>query len=48
MQPGDVVITFADISKAKERLGYDPHTTVAEGLSRFVPWFLERRGPRSG
>ena len=42
MQPGDVVITYADVSKAKEKLGYDPHTTVAEGLARFVAWYRER------
>lgn len=41
MQPGDVVITYADVTKARERLGYDPHTTVAEGLARFVPWYRE-------
>ena len=39
MQPGDVVITYADISKAREKLGYDPHTTVADGLERFVDWY---------
>lgn len=39
MQPGDVVITFADVTKAREKLGYDPHTTVADGLSRFVSWY---------
>jgi len=39
MQPGDVVITFADISKAKARLGYDPHTTRAEGLASFGEWY---------
>ena len=39
MQPGDVVITYADVSKAKEKLGYDPHTLVPEGLARFVEWY---------
>jgi UDP-glucuronate 4-epimerase len=39
MQPGDVLITYADISKAKARLGYDPHTTVKDGLERFVAWY---------
>jgi UDP-glucuronate 4-epimerase len=39
MQPGDVVITYADISKARERLGYAPKTLVAEGLSRFLDWY---------
>lgn len=39
MQPGDVVITYADVTKAREKLGYDPHTTVADGLARFVSWY---------
>jgi UDP-glucuronate 4-epimerase len=39
MQPGDVLITYADVSKAKARLGYDPHTTVRDGLERFVAWY---------
>jgi UDP-glucuronate 4-epimerase len=37
-QPGDVQRTFADISKARDMLGYDPHTTMEEGISRFVAW----------
>ncbi|MCA8981730.1 MAG: SDR family NAD(P)-dependent oxidoreductase [Planctomycetes bacterium] len=44
LQPGDVKITYADVSKAKERLGYAPSTTVAEGLERFVAWYRERNG----
>ena len=39
MQPGDVVITYADISKARERLGYAPETLLAEGVVRFVEWY---------
>ncbi|MEM8713786.1 MAG: epimerase, partial [Planctomycetota bacterium] len=39
MQPGDVIVTYADVSKAREKLGYDPHTTVAEGLEKFVAWY---------
>ncbi len=38
-QPGDVPITFADITHARERLGYDPHTLIDEGLTRFAEWF---------
>jgi UDP-glucuronate 4-epimerase len=40
-QPGDVEHTYADIRKARERLGYEPHTDLEEGLSRFVRWYLE-------
>jgi UDP-glucuronate 4-epimerase len=43
MQPGDVEITYADVPKARARLGYDPHTTVADGLARFVAWYREER-----
>ncbi len=39
MQPGDVPITFADIEKAKSKLGYQPTVTLKEGLARFVEWF---------
>lgn len=42
MQPGDVTITYADVSKARARLGYAPTTPVAEGLDRFVRWYRSR------
>ncbi|HWW75219.1 MAG TPA: GDP-mannose 4,6-dehydratase [Pyrinomonadaceae bacterium] len=38
-QPGDVPQTFADISKARRLLGYDPRTPIEEGIRRFVEWF---------
>lgn len=38
LQPGDVEVTYADITKAKELLGYDPHTTMREGLIKFAAW----------
>ncbi|HVR35877.1 MAG TPA: SDR family NAD(P)-dependent oxidoreductase [Methylomirabilota bacterium] len=41
-QPGDVPITFADISKARERLEYRPSVTIEEGIPRFVEWFRSR------
>jgi len=40
-QPGDVGRTFADIRKAKQRLGYQPGVGMAEGLGRFVRWYLD-------
>ena len=40
-QPGDVPLTYADISKAKSQLGYDPHTQIAEGIPRFIEWYLK-------
>jgi nucleoside-diphosphate-sugar epimerase len=41
MQPGDVDITYADISKAKRLLGYNPQTTLKEGLLQFRQWLQE-------
>jgi len=42
-QPGDVPVTFADISKARRMLGYDPKTPIEQGISKFVEWFREQR-----
>jgi UDP-glucuronate 4-epimerase len=39
MQPGDVPLTWADISKSKRLLGYQPATSFEEGLDRFVTWY---------
>lgn len=44
LQPGDVPQTFADISKAKALLGYNPQTQIEEGIHRFVGWFKNRQG----
>ena len=41
-QPGDVPITYADISKAKRLLGYNPQVTIEEGIQRFVAWFRKQ------
>jgi len=38
-QPGDVPQTFADVSKARALLNYQPKTQIEEGLRRFVEWF---------
>ena len=40
-QPGDVPRTYADITKAKELLGYNPSTELGEGLELFYNWFKE-------
>lgn len=39
MQPGDVERTYADITKAKRILGYNPKTTFKEGIEKFVEWY---------
>ncbi|MDA3813520.1 MAG: GDP-mannose 4,6-dehydratase [Candidatus Cloacimonetes bacterium] len=41
LQPGDVDKTFADISKAKKMLGYDPKTKFVEGVNKFVEWLRD-------
>jgi len=38
MQPGDVQITYADISKAKAEIGYNPSVSLTEGIDKFVDW----------
>ena len=40
-QPGDVPLTYADISKSRELLGYNPTTKIKEGIPKFVEWYLE-------
>ena len=40
-QPGDVSITYADIEKAKTKLGYRPKVDMEEGIKRFVEWYKE-------
>ncbi|PYK61808.1 MAG: epimerase, partial [Verrucomicrobia bacterium] len=41
-QPGDVPITFADISKAEKMLGYYPRIKIEEGMRLFIEWFLQK------
>ncbi|MCH2192335.1 MAG: GDP-mannose 4,6-dehydratase, partial [Gammaproteobacteria bacterium] len=38
-QPGDVSLTWADIRKARELLGYDPKTKFADGMAAFYNWY---------
>ncbi len=38
-QPGDVPITFANVSKAEKLLGYKPKTAPSEGIKKFVEWY---------
>ena len=40
LQPGDVPMTSADISKARKLLGYNPQTRVKEGVNNFIDWYL--------
>lgn len=42
-QPGDVPVTFADISKARRLLNYNPQTKISEGIPLFVEWFCQNQ-----
>ncbi len=41
MQPGDVKATSADIQTIHEDLGFEPKTTIEEGIPRFVQWYRD-------
>lgn len=43
IQPGDVPLTYADISHAQEKLDYRPTTKIADGIPKFIEWFLARQ-----
>ena len=43
-QPGDVVRTCADVSRARRMLGYAPSVPIQEGIPRFVEWFRAANG----
>ena len=44
LQPGDVPITYADISKAQAKLGYRPKVKAEQGIPLFVEWFRTAQG----
>lgn len=44
MQPGDVPATYADIGRAREKIGFQPSTPISVGVPRFVEWFREYHG----
>jgi len=41
VQTGDVSRTWAEITAAREGLGYSPHTTMEQGIERFIDWLKE-------
>lgn len=41
MQPGDVLATYADIGSSRKDLGFEPTTTIENGLPRFVAWYRD-------
>ena len=41
MQPGDVAATYADVENLITDIGFEPKTTIEEGVRRFVAWYRE-------
>jgi len=41
LQPGDVPLTYANIDKARARLGYNPQVKIEAGIQRFAEWILQ-------
>ena len=48
IQPGDVPATYADITRARDKLGFQPTTPIEAGIPRFVKWYLDYRGRARG
>ena len=44
MQPGDVYATYASIEKLNKAVGYEPTTTIKEGIPVFAKWYREYHG----
>ncbi len=44
LQPGDVPVTFADLTKARARLGYNPQVKIEPGIKLFIDWFRKNTG----
>ena len=44
MQPGDVKESFAEIEASRRDLGFEPHTSIDEGIPHFVDWYREYHG----
>lgn len=40
MQPGDVEMTYADISALKKDFDFTPYTSIEEGIQKFTEWYL--------
>jgi len=42
-QPGDVPVTYADITKAKDRLNYQPQIDIRRGVAKFTQWYMKEK-----
>tara|TARA_Y100000590_G_scaffold211779_2_gene240004 strand:- start:24560 stop:25519 length:960 start_codon:yes stop_codon:yes gene_type:complete len=41
IQPGDVETSFADIKKSKDRLGFNPKTSIEYGIPKLIKWYKD-------
>ena len=41
MQPGDVVATYADIDDLKRDIGFEPKTSLTDGITQWASWYQE-------
>ena len=48
MQPGDVPATYADVDDLSQAVGFQPATHIDDGIRKFVAWYLEYYGIKSG
>jgi len=39
LQPGDMKVTYADISKARNEIGYNPEYDFSDGVEKFIEWY---------
>jgi UDP-glucuronate 4-epimerase len=46
MQPGDVVMTYADTSHLEHDFGYKPQTSIEEGIRNFYQWYVAYTSPK--
>jgi len=44
IQPGDVRATYADIEESRRDLGFEPSTTIRDGIPKFVAWYRKHYG----
>lgn len=44
LQPGDVPSTYADIERARQKLGFEPTTPISVGIPKFVEWYRDYHG----
>ena len=41
LQPGDVLDTYANVNKLKEKFNYKPKTSIEDGVFKFIKWYKD-------